>query len=97
MRSRCALLIVFLAGCSTHPVYDICDYFKPGHLYPDKVAPYGGVCIPQGVGIQGMPPSVPPPPMTPAIPPAVPIAPPGTPGNPAVTVPTFPTAPPAPY
>lgn len=48
-RSRLwSLLLCLLAGCSTHPLVDIWDYFKPGKLGPNKVAPYGGVAIPQG-------------------------------------------------
>jgi len=42
------LLVCFLAGCSTHPLVDLCDFFKPGRVGPTKVQPYGGVAIPQG-------------------------------------------------
>jgi hypothetical protein len=42
------LLLCFLAGCSTHPLVDTLDFFKPGKLYPNTVTPYGGVAIPQG-------------------------------------------------
>jgi hypothetical protein len=42
------VLVGFLSGCSTHPVVDILDYFKPGKLGPNKVQPYGGVGVPQG-------------------------------------------------
>ncbi len=46
---RCAtLLLLVLAGCSTHPVADMLDYFAPGRLGRGEVLPYGGVCIPQG-------------------------------------------------
>ncbi len=41
-------LFSFLFGCSTHPLADTCDFFKPGKLGPTKVQPYGGVAIPQG-------------------------------------------------
>ena len=81
---RCWLvLIVFAAGCSTHPFGDMMDYFKPGKLYPDgKTAPYGGVCRNQGPVAgpgAGGPPQInvgPPQPITPAgpvVPPPVPI------------------------
>ena len=43
-----AIFLCFLAGCSTHPVADTLDFFKPGKLGPNKVQPYGGVAIPQG-------------------------------------------------
>ena len=43
-----AIFLCFLAGCSTHPLVDVCDFFKPGKLGPNKVQPYGGVAIPQG-------------------------------------------------
>ena len=81
------LMIIFVAGCSTAPLVDTCDYFKPGHLYANKVNPYGGACIPQGGGIQGTAPSSP---FVPVVPPAAPVFPPG---GPPVSVPTFPTAP----
>lgn len=45
---RWSLLFCIFAGCSTHPITDACDYFKPGKLGPNKVTPYGGVAIPQG-------------------------------------------------
>lgn len=48
------LAIVFcgLAGCwTTRPFIDIRDHFKPGHMYANKVEPYGGVCRPQGAPI----------------------------------------------
>src|SRR5260370_35526604 len=43
-----SLLLCLVAGCSTHPLVDFCDFFKPGTLGPNKVQPYGGVAIPQG-------------------------------------------------
>jgi hypothetical protein len=90
-----AFAACFAAGCSTHPIADTCDYFKPGHLYPTKVGPYGGVCIPQGATFQGTSPSAPfgpsvAPSVLPPVPPPVPLPPSG----PSVSVPTFPTAPP---
>jgi hypothetical protein len=80
---RFALIFVIAAGCSTHPLVDICDTLQPGHLYPNKVTPYGGVCIPQGAAIQGTAPSAP---FGPVVPPPVPLPPTG----PAVSVPTLP-------
>ena len=41
------ILLCILTGCSTHPVTDLCDFFKPGKLYPNQVTPYGGVAIVQ--------------------------------------------------
>ena len=43
-----SLLLCLLAGCSTHPLVDTLDFFKPGRAGPNKVQPYGGVAIPQG-------------------------------------------------
>ena len=37
-----------LSGCSTHPLVDLHDFFKPGKTGPNLVQPYGGVAIPQG-------------------------------------------------
>jgi len=48
---RLALAVVFIAGCSTAPIADLLDRFSPGKLEPAKVAPYGGVCGPQQVGV----------------------------------------------
>ena len=83
------LLIYLIAGCSTHPVGDMMDYFKPGKLYPDgKTAPYGGVCRNQGPIAgpgAGGPPQInvgPPQPIIstgPVVPPPVPITDGGTP------------------
>lgn len=88
---RFAWIALFVAGCSTHPLVDTCDFFQPGRLYKNKVTPYGGVCIPQGVPIQGTSPSAP---FGPVVPPPVPISttPPPPPGP--ISVPTYPTAPP---
>src|SRR3954469_16819053 len=41
-------LLWSLIGCSTHPMTDVCDYFRPGKLGPNVVTPYGGVGIQQG-------------------------------------------------
>src|ERR1700759_1815967 len=60
------LLLLVVAGCSTHPLADTMDALTPGHLYPDNVrTPYGGVCIPQGPGVTGTTPAIPPPPLVP--------------------------------
>jgi hypothetical protein len=45
-----AILLVLICGCSTAPVADLLDYFKPGKLEQGKMAPYGGVCGPQQGG-----------------------------------------------
>ena len=48
-RRRLWIIVTCLcAGCSTHPLVDLADFFKPGTLGPNKVQPYGGVGIPQG-------------------------------------------------
>ena len=83
MKNGWLLLFLALAGCRTHPLTDIQDFFKPGRLYPDgKTAPYGGVCRNQGPIAgpgAGGPPQINvgvPQPITPAgpvIPPPVPI------------------------
>ena len=36
---RLAVLVLFLAGCSTAPVADLLDYFTPGKLEQGKAAP----------------------------------------------------------
>jgi hypothetical protein len=92
---RVFVLFLLLAGCSTHPCADFSDFFKPGHLYPDKVTPYGGVCIPQGVNIQGTSPSGP---FGPVVPPPVPLPPnvPPPPPTGPISVPTFPAPSPPP-
>jgi hypothetical protein len=83
MNRRWPLAVCLIAGCSTHPLTDIADFFKPGRLHPDgQTAPYGGVCRNQGPIAgpgAGGPPQIdvgPPQPVTPAapiIPPPVPI------------------------
>jgi hypothetical protein len=87
------LLLCLLTGCSTHPLVDVCDFFKPGKLGPTTVTPYGGVAIPQGAIIPAAPNiSVGPPA---ALPPGPPVIPPpaALPGNrpPGVQL-QFPTA-----
>ena len=49
------LLLCLLAGCSTHPLVDTLDFFKPGKLGQVTVQPYGGVNIPQGPIVPGAP------------------------------------------
>ena len=44
-----ALLLLLLTGCSTAPIADMMDFFVPGNLPAEKTAPYGGVCLPQGI------------------------------------------------
>lgn len=48
-------LLCLLSGCSTHPLVDMCDFFKPAKLGPNTVVPYGGVAIPQGPIIPAAP------------------------------------------
>jgi hypothetical protein len=48
MRHLCLISALFALGCSTHPVTNTLDFFKPGKMYANEVAPYGGVCIQQG-------------------------------------------------
>jgi hypothetical protein len=49
MSRNWTLILFLLAGCSTHPITDTCDFFKPGKMYKTTVnPPYGGVAIPQG-------------------------------------------------
>jgi hypothetical protein len=74
--------LFLLAGCSTQPCIDVKDYFFPGKLGPNKVQPYGGVCIPQGP-VTGPGPSLP---AVPAI--AVPVIPPPAPLPPSAGPPT---------
>jgi hypothetical protein len=79
------LALVLAAGCSTHPVGDMLDFFKPGRVYTDgKTVPYGGVCRNQGPALgpgSGGPPQInvgPPAPIAPGEP-ALPVVPPAVP------------------
>jgi hypothetical protein len=84
--------LLVLAGCSTHPLCDVKDYFYPGKVSPNKVQPYGGVCIPQGP-ITGPASSLPPAPSMPSVPAiAVPVVPPPAPLPPSTGA--IPPAPP---
>jgi hypothetical protein len=47
---RWAFVFLFVTGCSTAPIADVLDYFKPGRIEPAKTAPYGGVCVPKQIG-----------------------------------------------
>src|SRR5438552_8567112 len=71
-------LLPVMAGCSTTPVADMMDFFRPGRLDPGATAPYGGVCTPRPVAppvplvgsLQPVLPAVPgPPPGTGTVPP----------------------------
>jgi len=66
-------------------VADLLDRFKPGHIEPEKTAPYGGVCQPTAV----VPPSLP----APATPPITFGAVPAAPGSPAGPPPAAPQGP----
>lgn len=85
MRACWMLLICLSAGCSTHPVAGFMDYWFPGRVGTNDVAPYGGVCIPQGPiqpPLPGPPPVILQPPTapgSPVVPPAAPL--PGSPGT----------------
>jgi hypothetical protein len=91
MRHVWLLLVLVLAGCSTHPIADVMDFTRPGKMYPNEVPPYGGVCGTQGAilapNISVPPPIVPAGP--PVVPPPVPL-----PGNTPAPPPAFPTTPP---
>ena len=91
MRRRWIVCFLILAAGCKYPIIDLRDNFHPGAFGPNKVQPYGGVCIPQGPvtgsGLPSVPgvvvpgPGVPPPPIGGSvIPPPAPLPPPG--GNP---------------
>ncbi len=84
MRWIAPLFLLCLAGCSTAPIADFLDFFKPGRLGPEQTPPYGGVCGPACVAPSPASPMVPPPSAQGPIPPSGPsqIAPPLTPGPP---------------
>ena len=85
------LVLCLLTGCSTHPLVDFQDYFRPGKLGPTTVQPYGGVTIPQGPIMPGAP-------IMPIIGAPVPLAPGGAVVPPPVALPgtPFPPLPPDP-
>jgi hypothetical protein len=96
MRHTALMLALLLTGCSTHPIADVMDFWRPGRMYANTVDPYGGVCGQHGaILIPGAAPPappcppVPPPPSTPGVvPPPVPL--PGSPGGPVPPPPAFP-------
>src|SRR5580704_15791837 len=97
MRHTWLVVVLLLAGCSTHPVVDVMDFFQPGKMYRNDVPPYGGVCGAQGAVLAPGPtgptgPTIVPPsgPGPGVVPPPVPL--PGNPGG-AVPPPPFPTVP----
>ncbi len=63
MKRTAGLWLLLLSGCSTAPLADLLDFFKPGRIRPGAQAATGGVCIPQGG--QVVPPAA-----VPALPPA---------------------------
>jgi hypothetical protein len=91
MRHLSFLFTLLLMGCSTHPVVNTLDFFKPGKMYPNDVDPYGGVLLQQGsvVGPSAGPGFADPPPTIPAVvPPPVPV--PGIPAGAMPPPPAFP-------
>src|SRR5262245_43136483 len=86
MKRGAALLLLLVGGCSTAPIADLLDFFKPGSIGPEKNAPYGGVCVPQPLAPPAgtAPCPVPPPPGPPA---AAPVATPPPPPPPVATAP----------
>jgi hypothetical protein len=50
MYRKAAFLLCLVAGCSTAPVADLLDFFRPGQLGQERTPPYGGVCAPAPVG-----------------------------------------------
>lgn len=65
---RAAILLVLVAGCSTAPVADLLDYFRPGAMPAEKTAPHGGICAPRQVGAPVSAPGALPPPCFPTEP-----------------------------
>lgn len=90
VRRAAALVALLLPGCSTCPLVDLLDYFKPGRVSGEG-PPYGGVCLPQGAQVIAPQPAPAPPPAPPPQPPAPP-APPGPDLGPPV-IPPGPAAP----
>ncbi len=89
-RWRWVLCLLLLGGCTNYPLVTMRDHCHPGAFGPNKVQPYGGVCIPQGpvtgpgmpclpgIGVPGPDGMVPPPPIGGGvIPPPAPLPPPG--------------------
>ncbi len=63
MRRTAGIWLLLLSGCSTAPLADLLDFFRPGRIPPGAQATPGGVCVPQGG--QVVPPTA-----VPALPPA---------------------------
>jgi hypothetical protein len=84
-RQIAGLLFCLTAGCSTAPVADVLDFFKPSRLGSERTPPYGGVCAPTP---GGSPLSVTPPAGSPLPPPPAPagLAPPPLPVQPTKAV-----------
>lgn len=92
MKRAAILGLLLLPGCSTAPIADLFDFFRPAKIGPERVAPYGGVCNPRPATPPGVP-AVPgvPPGAIPAPPPAVPgLGPPGPAVPPPDPVPALP-------
>jgi hypothetical protein len=60
MKRTAALWLVLLTGCSTAPIADLLDFFKPGQIGPEQAPPYGGVCGPRLEGPAATGPVLPP-------------------------------------
>ena len=80
---RFSMLLLFILGCSTAPIADTLDHFKPGKIEQGKVAPYGGVCGPQQASV----------PVAVAVPPVGVPALPGPAAGPVLPNPALPTSP----
>jgi hypothetical protein len=99
MKRLLLLLLLGVTGCSTSPIVDMWDYFKPGRMYTDQKGRYGGVCQPQGllpgptgtIAAPGVPTPVVPPPQIPPPTPGTPVIPP-PPGSVAAPFPTVPSS-----
>ncbi len=89
MKRLLPMLVLALAGCSSHPGADFLDRVFPGRVrFDPKTPPFGGVCIPQAAppaptatpGIPILPvPVGPPPAVFPGAPPPPAVPPPPSP------------------
>ena len=50
IRRSAPILLLFALGCSTAPLADFLDVFRPGRVREEQGAPYGGVCQPKQPG-----------------------------------------------
>jgi hypothetical protein len=82
---KLTVLFLLSAGCSTAPLADTLDYFKPGKIEAGGAPPYGGVCSPQPGGLVAAPGA----PAAPVIGPTIPPPPPS--GAPSGVLPMGPT------